>query len=111
MEEVSRVARAVETTRISNPDFRPEVIHAAAGMLLLFVVMTLSVFKPLGMTPYGQRKASGNCPAPSRSSEAILVHQPILVNRRARWGRIIGFHALALVLLLAILHITGLHHH
>lgn len=32
------------------------VVHAGGGLLVLLVVATLSVFKPRGMTPYGQRK-------------------------------------------------------
>lgn len=32
------------------------VVHAALGMLLLLVAATLSVYKPRGMTRYGQRK-------------------------------------------------------
>jgi len=32
------------------------LIHAGLGMLLLLVAVTLSVYKPQGMTRYGQRK-------------------------------------------------------
>jgi hypothetical protein len=32
------------------------VLHAAAALLLLLVAVTLSVFKPRGMTQYGQRR-------------------------------------------------------
>ncbi len=32
------------------------VLHAGAGLLLLLVATTLSVYKPRGMTRYGQRK-------------------------------------------------------
>jgi hypothetical protein len=32
------------------------VLHAAAAMLLLLVATTLAVYKPRGLTPYGQRK-------------------------------------------------------
>jgi hypothetical protein len=32
------------------------VLHAAAALLLLLVATTLAVYKPRGMTPYGQRK-------------------------------------------------------
>jgi hypothetical protein len=32
------------------------LIHAGAALLLLLLATTLSVYKPLGMTPYGQRK-------------------------------------------------------
>jgi hypothetical protein len=32
------------------------ILHAGAALLLLLVATTLAVFKPHGMTPYGQRK-------------------------------------------------------
>ena len=35
------------------------VIHAGAGLLLLLTAATLSVYKPPGMTRYGQRKQYG----------------------------------------------------
>jgi hypothetical protein len=31
-------------------------LHAGAGLLLLLVAATLSVYKPRGATPYGRRK-------------------------------------------------------
>lgn len=33
------------------------VLHAGAALLLLLVAVTLSVYKPRGLTPYGRRKA------------------------------------------------------
>lgn len=35
------------------------VLHAGAALLLLLVATTLAVYKPPGMTPYGQRKPPG----------------------------------------------------
>lgn len=35
------------------------VVHASAALLLLLVATTLSVYKPRGMTRYGQRKQQG----------------------------------------------------
>ena len=31
-------------------------LHAGAGLLLLLVAATLSVYKPRGVTPYGRRR-------------------------------------------------------
>ena len=36
-------------------NFSP-VLHAALALLLLLVATTFAVYKPRGMTPYGQRK-------------------------------------------------------
>ncbi len=41
------------------------VLHAAVGMLLLLVAATLSVYKPRGMTRYGQRKQHEQRTAPA----------------------------------------------
>lgn len=32
------------------------MLHASAALLLLLMATTLAVYKPRGMTPYGQRK-------------------------------------------------------
>lgn len=42
------------------------VIHAGAGLLLLLVATTLSVYKPRGMTRYGQRKQHEQRAQPQR---------------------------------------------
>lgn len=112
MQDVSRMAKE---TMLSSADFRPDFIHATGGLLVLLAAMTLSMFKPWGMTPYGRRRAL-QAYSPSRSSrEAVLVHEPVLVTSRPRWTRIVGIHAAhaAVIVLLfaAILHITGIHHH
>jgi hypothetical protein len=53
---------AAETT-LSAGDLRvlrdpSPVLHSALALLLLLVATTLAVYKPRGMTPYGQRKAA-----------------------------------------------------
>ncbi len=108
MQDVSRVSRMAKETMLSSGDLRPELIHAAGGLLVLLAAMTLSVFKPWSMTPYGRRRTS-QAYSPSRpGGEATLVREPVFVTRRPRWERIIGFHAIGLVLLLVvILHLTG----
>lgn len=112
MQEVSRVSRMAKETMLSGGEFRPELIHSAGGLVVLFAAMTLSVFKPWGMTSYGRRRAESRASSPSRpSDQAKPVREPVFVASRPRWGRIIGIHAVALVLLFAIMHITGLHHH
>ena len=112
MQDVSRMAKE---TMLSSGNFRPDFIHATGGLLVLLAAMTLSMFKPWGMTPYGRRRAS-QAYSPSRSShEATLVREPVYVTGRPRWTRIVGIHAVhAVVIILlfaAILHITVMHHH
>jgi hypothetical protein len=112
--DVSRMSRVAREAIVSSADLRPELIHSAGGLFVLLVVMTLSVFKPWGMTPYERRRASQAYSPSASSVEATLVHEPLFLSGRPRWARIVGVHAahaVGLVLLLAaILHITGVHH-
>ena len=61
MRTLSYLAGVAAQQTLSNTDIRglrspSPVLHAAAGLLLLLVAVTLSVYKPRGMTPYGRRK-------------------------------------------------------
>lgn len=44
---------SAELLELRNPS---PTVHAAAALLLLLVAVTLSVYKPRGMTRYGQRR-------------------------------------------------------
>jgi hypothetical protein len=115
MEDVSQVARAAKETGLSNADFRPEWVHSAAGLVVLFVAMALSVFKPWGMTPYGKRATFHIYVPPRSSSSNDPAGQKALPVGTARWSRIVRIHiahAVVLALLCGIiLHLTGMHHH
>lgn len=111
MQHVSQLARMAKQMSLSGAVLRPELVHAGGGLLVLLATITLSVFKPWGMTPYGQRRSASAYSPSHRKQPARLVREPVLATGRPRWGRIFGYHAIALVLLLAILHLTGLHHH
>ncbi len=60
MQPITFMARvAAETTLSSADHLEPRiqlVVAAGAGLLALLVTMTLAVYKPRGMTPYGWRK-------------------------------------------------------
>jgi hypothetical protein len=61
MQTLSHLAGLAAETTVSSGDLSglrspSPVIHAGAGLLLLLVAATLSVYKPRGMTRYGQRK-------------------------------------------------------
>ncbi len=112
MRDVSRLAHMAQGTMLlSSADFRPDLIHASGGLLVLLAAMTLSVFKPWGMTPYGRRRVL----SPRKSSEAAPIGEPAFVTGRRQWARIMRIHvahAVGLgVLFVVILHLTGLHHH
>ena len=119
MQAVSRMAGIAAETILSSADFRALqiqlVVHAAGGLLVLLAVTTLSVYKPWGMTAYGRRK----------QDEPRTVPQPDLLpypntNLRPgrgftitapRWVYVVGIHAVGLVLLFAVLHLTGIGPH
>jgi hypothetical protein len=61
MQTLSYLAGVAAETTSSSDDLGvlrspSPLVHAAAALLLLLVATTLSVYKPRGMTPYGQRK-------------------------------------------------------
>jgi hypothetical protein len=112
MRDVSRMAKE---TMLSGINFRPDLIHATGGLLVLLAAMTLSLFKPWGMTPYGQRRASQNHPSVRSIDNVAPSREPVLATGKPRWPRVVGIHAAhaaVIVLLFAVfLHLTGVHHH
>lgn len=115
MQTVSRMARIAAEATPFGAGFRAQqialLVHPSGGLLVLFAAMLLSMFKPLGMTPYWRRRASQTESASRPGRGSMLLPEPIAPTSRPRWARIIGFHAIGLVVVFAILHITGLQHH
>ena len=60
MELIGYAARLAAETTLSRADLRAAgiqlVVHAAGGLLVLLVPAVLSVYKPPGVTRYGQRE-------------------------------------------------------
>ena len=110
MRDVSRLSLMAKQAVVSSADLRPELIHSAGGLLVLFVVMALSVFRPWGRTPYGNREmvraefAPDSEVLPARTGVAHQGHQ-------LSWTRIIGYHVVGLSVLLVMRHLSGLPHH
>ena len=110
MKAVSRMSALAAETTLSSADFRALrvqlVVHAAGGLLVLLAVTAVSLFKPWGMTSYGRRQLS----QPRPSDNATLVRAPVFATSTPRWMRVVGIHAIhaiGLVLLFVILHLTG----
>jgi hypothetical protein len=113
MEAVSRMAAVAAQTTLSSADFSALriqlVLHAAGSLLVLLAATTLSVYKPWGMTAYGQRKVSQ---ADLRSTPGSNVEARVKANRKSatstpRWVCVVGIHAIGVVLLFVVLHLTG----
>ncbi len=65
MQTLDHFAGVAAKTTLSSRDLSAlrdpsPVLHSVLALLLLLVATTLAVFKPRGMTPYGQRKRNGD---------------------------------------------------
>jgi hypothetical protein len=56
LDSLARIARELSRDELSGLRDPSPVLHAGAALVLLLVATTLAVFKPRGMTKYGQRK-------------------------------------------------------
>ena len=59
MQTLDHLADVAAATTLSRSDLRGDpspTLHAAAALLLLLVATTLAIYKPQGMTRYGQRR-------------------------------------------------------
>jgi hypothetical protein len=63
MQPIGHLADAAARATLSGGDLQGMrvqlVANAAAAILVLLVTTALSVYKPAGLTPYGQRKLHG----------------------------------------------------
>ncbi|MGH9971363.1 MAG: hypothetical protein ACREBG_26705, partial [Pyrinomonadaceae bacterium] len=87
---------------------------AVAALVLLLVATTLSVYKPWGMTAYGRRKQGerGKSQADQPSLPTPTTTPAWSQTRETstgtpRWVYVIGIHAVGLLLLFVVLHLTG----
>jgi hypothetical protein len=74
---IGYAARRVAETTSSSVDLHTVgiqlAVHATGGMLVLLVITALSVYKPWGLTRYGQRKQQERRDDPRRSLPAVGV--------------------------------------
>jgi hypothetical protein len=111
MQLVSRMAQIAAEKSFSSIDFRMMriqlVIHPAGGLLILLAVTAISVFKPWGMTPYGQRTVSQTNLRPQRRGQLTLPRGQVHGREMPSWSRVVGIHLIGVALLLAVvLHLT-----
>ncbi len=99
MQPTSRIAAAAAETALSSADFAQLRIQlaadAGAALLALLVAVTLAVYKPRGMTPYGRRK----------QHEQPAVRDQGSGSGTPRWVYVFGI--IALVVLLVLRSLTG----
>jgi hypothetical protein len=92
---------------------RSELLHAGVGLLVLFAIETLNVYKPLGLTAYGRRREPLVATATGSTVDAPAGPAGGFTAGAPRWVQVVGFHAIALALLFVIMHVAsgGLSHH
>lgn len=77
-------------------------VHAAGGLLVLLAVVTLAIYKPAGLTPYGVRKLGRQGNARVGASHAPVPSMP-------RWVKVFGIIVIVLILLVGIMILIGGH--
>ena len=84
------------------------IVHAILASILLLAATVLGVYKPFGMTAYGERRlqeqrrpASALIPASAGTAGALDA------DSTPAWIHVVGAVALALALLVVFLHLTG----
>jgi hypothetical protein len=84
------------------------ILHAILALILLLAATVLGVYKPFGMTDYGRRKHKEQRQAVSSIALASTGTAPDLdAGRTPAWIYVAGVVAIALALLVVILHLTG----
>ncbi len=105
LQPIGHLARVVAQTTLASSELGGMRVklaaNAGAALLVLLVVTALSVFKPWGLTPYGQRKSEEQFQIQNQSAAAIVGD-----------GRSLGFKILLvavglIVAVIVVLHLTG----
>ena len=116
MQPVGHLARVVADTTLAHGELAglrlQLVADAAAALVVLLIATALSVYKPKGLTPYGNRK--------QRERHSVAMHAytdsdtTSLRNRIPFWTRLSVTIAVVLALFFVLLHLMdsgfGSHH-
>lgn len=84
------------------------IMHAILALILLVATTVLGVYKPFGMTAYGEWKLEEQRQAVSATIRANAVaSRAVETGTTPAWIYVVGAVALALAVLAVILHLTG----
>jgi hypothetical protein len=86
----------VELGLVRNPS---PLLHSVLALILLVAATVLGIYKPFGMTPFGQRSTVGQGRAVPSVSAATAGG--------GRWPYFFGALLLAIVAIFVIMHLTG----
>jgi hypothetical protein len=94
----------VHLAAVRNPS---PVLHSTLALLVLLLATVLALYKPFGMTPYGQRKLRERR-AHERRMRTSLTDLPSPDGAVAvRWTRYVLLALVAVILALLALHVAG----
>lgn len=126
LELIGYAARLATETILPRADLRTAglqlVVHAAGGLLVLLVPAILSVYRPWGLTPYGQRKQQeqrGPSQQPHLPQQrpslipnggGIDVSSGSIITISLRRMQVFGLAVAILVVHILILHLAGAGH-
>ena len=100
---ISELANAAESATFSSADLiglrSSMLVHAGGGLLALLAAVTLAMYKPPGMTPYGLRK----------QRHATLGSDDWPGTTAPRWVKVVGVIAIVLILLVGIMLLVDGH--
>lgn len=99
MQPMGHLARVVAETTLASGELSglrvKLVANAIAALVVLLVATALSIYKPMGMTPYGRRM--------EKEGTQLADVSP----GGTRWGRYVLIGIIGLVLLFIFLHLIG----
>lgn len=103
---IDYLADAATKTAYSSADLvglRTSIlVHALGGLLVLLAAVTLAVYKPQGMTPYGVRKLREQGNARPGSNLGSTTSTPL-------WVKVFGVIVVLLILMLGVMLLGGGH--
>lgn len=115
MKLIGYAAKLAVEAILSRPDLRVVgielAVHAAGGLLVLLVPAVLSVYKPRGLTPYGQRKqrehrAPSQRPSVDSNTGVVLRPSGGSITLTLRRSHVLGFIVIVAAVHVAILHVA-----
>jgi hypothetical protein len=92
----------LEVVRNASP-----IVHAILALVLLVTATVLGVYKPFGATAYGARKLQEQRPVSALIPASAGTARALDADSTPAWIYVVGAVALALALLVVILHLTG----
>jgi hypothetical protein len=98
---IDHVAAMAAQTTLAAGDLRQLRLQlvgdACAALFVLLVTTALSVYKPWGMTPYGQR----------RQQALTIAWRPAAARQVVPWGRYVILGIIGAALLVLLVHLAG----